>query len=114
MFKNIQKYLLINHPLLWNLKIVPVSAFLILFNIIFILLGYLNGAIDFTETDNDYSRNDNDDIIIFFSMMISILTAIVWLVYYLKNNALKSYYPKNNFSLFKEWLLILVVCFLNS
>jgi hypothetical protein len=114
MFKNIQKYLLINHPLLWNLKIVPVSAFLILFNIIFILLGYLNGAIDFTETDNDYSRNDNDDIIIFFSVMISILTAIVWLVYYLKNNALKSYYPKNNFSLFKEWLLILVVCFLNS
>jgi uncharacterized membrane protein len=114
MFKNIQKYLLINHPLLWNLKIVPVSVFLILFNIIFILLGYLNGAIDFTETDNDYSRNDNDDIIIFFSVMISILTAIVWLVYYLKNNALKSYYPKNNFSLFKEWLLILVVCFLNS
>jgi len=114
MFKNIQKYLLINHPLLWNLKIVPVSFFLILFNILFFVLGYLNGAINFTETDDNYSSNDIDGIIIFLSVLMSILGIIIWLVNYFKNNALKSFYPKNNFSLFKEWLLILLICILNS
>lgn len=114
MFKNIQKYLIINHPLLWNLKIVPVSFYLILLNIIFLVLGYMNGAINFTETDDDYSRDDIDGIIIFFSVLLSILGIIIWLVNYFKNNALKSFYPKNNFSLFKEWLIILLICFLNS
>lgn len=114
MFKNIQKYLLINHPLLWNLKIVPVSFYLILLNILFFVIGYRNGAINFMETDDNYSRNDSDGIIIFFSVLLSVLGIILWLVNYFKNNALKSFYPKNNFSLYKEWLLILLVCLLNS
>ena len=114
MFKNIQKYLLINHPLLWNLKIVPVSFYLILLNIIFFVLGYTNGAINFKDTDDNYSSNFIDGIIIFLSVLMSILGIIIWLVNYFKNNGLKSFYPKNNFSLFKEWLLILLICFLNS
>ena len=114
MFKNIQKQLLINHPLAWNLKIVPVSFYLILLNILFFVLGYMNGTINFAETDDNYSRNDTDGIIIFFSVLMTILGIIIWLVNYFKNNALKSFYPKNNFSLYKEWLLIFLICFLNS
>lgn len=114
MFKNIQKYLLINQPLLWNLKIVPFSFFLITLNILFLIIGYFNGAINFLETNDDYSRNDNDGITVFFSVLLSIIGLIIWLVFYFKNNSLKSFYPKNNFSLFKEWLLILLICFLNS
>ncbi|WP_395062285.1 hypothetical protein [Flavobacterium sp.] len=113
MFKNIQKYLLINQPLLWNLKIVPASLILLSIDIIFFILGYLNGSIDFHETNDSYGSNTNEGIIIFFSVLVSILSTIIWIVYYFKNNALKSFYPKNNFSLFKEWLLILLICFLN-
>ncbi|MBY0487441.1 MAG: hypothetical protein K2P85_09690, partial [Flavobacteriaceae bacterium] len=73
MFKNIQKYLLINQPLLWNLKIVPFSFFLITLNILFLIIGYFNGAINFLETNDDYSRNDNDGITVFFSVLLSII-----------------------------------------
>jgi hypothetical protein len=109
MFKKTQNYLLINHPLLWNIKVVPLAIFLILCNIIFFILGYVNGAIDFTETNTRF-RSDVDDIVIFFSITIMILTLIIWLVNYFKNNAFKSYYPKNNFSIFKEWIITLIVC----
>ena len=86
MFKKIQKYLLINHPLLWNLKIVPISVFLILTNIIFFVLGFLNGGIDFSESQNNYASNSNDEIITFFSVLVCIVTLIIWVIYYLKNN----------------------------
>ena len=114
MFKNIQKYLLINHPLLWNLKIVPLSCILIVLNLIFFVIGYTNGAINFMETNDNYTYHKGDGFTIFFSILISLLVIILWLINYLKNNALKSFYPKNSFSLYKEWLLILLICFLNS
>ena len=114
MFKKIQKYLLINHPLLWNLKIVPVSVFLILTNIIFFILGFLNGGIDFTNSSSNYDYENADGIICFFSILVSIIALIIWLIYYVKNNPFKSYYPKNNFSLFKEWALIFTICILLS
>ena len=99
MFKKIQKYLLINQPLLWNLKIIPLTAFLVLFNIIYFILGYFNGALDFNDTDDNYRYDANEGIILFLGALIAILTAIVWAVYYLKNNALKSNYPKTKYSL---------------
>ena len=112
MFKNIQKYLLINQPLLWNLKIVPVAFYMAIFHIIFFILGYINGAINFTESEDHYDYNQNQGIIIFFSVLVSILTLVLWLVFYFKNNSLKSFYPKTKFSLFKEWGLIFVICLL--
>ncbi len=113
MFKNIQKYLLINQPLLWNLKIVPITFLLILFHILFFIIGYLNGELNFLETERNYG-SDNEAITIFFGILSSIIILILWIVYYFKNNAFKSLYPKNNFSLFKEWLLILAISLLLS
>lgn len=110
MFKKTQKYLLLNHPLLWNTKMAPASFILLTFHLIFFVIGYINGTIDFSDTSQNY--NSNDDVVIGFSMLISILSVIVWIVYYFKNNAFKSYYPKSNFALLKEWLLILLICFL--
>lgn len=112
MFKNIQKYLLINQPLLWNLKIVPLTVFAIIFHLVFFILGYYNGGLNFTENENSYSFNAGEGTLIFFSVLLSILSLILWVVFYFKNNALKSFYPKNNFSLFKEWLLIVFSCLL--
>lgn len=112
MFKNIQKYLLLNYPLLWNTKIVPLTIIVSIFHIIFFIIGYINGGLDFTETGNDYRSNDFDAIVTFFSVMISIILVIIWLVFYFKNNSFKSYYPKRRLSLFKEWAIIFTGCFL--
>jgi len=112
MFKKIQKYLLIHHPLLWNTKIVPLTVIAILLHIIYFILGYADGAIDFTYISSYYDLHENEKIIIVFSGLTSALTLVIWLVYYFKNNAFKSFYPKKTMSLYKEWLLILFGCFL--
>ena len=119
MFKKIQNHLLIKHPLLWNIKIVPLTFYSILFHIIFFIIGYNRGDINFTETDNNYSYDSGEGTLIFFSVLISILALILWCVYYFKNNSLKSFYPKNNLSIFKEWIILffgslLIVTFLVS
>src|SRR5688572_11959070 len=106
MFKKTQKYLLLNHPLLWNTKVVPLTCFSLLVHVIFLIVGYINGALNFNETDQNYSSGSKD-IILFFGVLISFLSVVIWLVYYFKNNAFKAFYPKSNFALFREWLLIL-------
>ena len=112
MFKNIQKYLLLNHPLLWNTKIVPMTILLLIINLIFFAFGFNNGKIDFKETNNSYSYNQTEPVLVFVGVLISLIIIILWLVFYLKNNAFKSFYPKNNSSLFKEWLIIFSVIFM--
>lgn len=110
MFKRIQKYLLINQPMIWNIKLVPMICFLSFVHIVFYIIGYVNGELDFNETERHY--NDNDiGIMFFFSILIAILTLILWLVYYFKNNGFKSFYPRNNLSLFKEWSALLLISF---
>lgn len=111
MFKKTQKYLLINQPLLWNTKVVPVTCFLLFAHIIFFIIGFFSGNLNFTETENHYSTN-NTDVVAFFSVLIAILALILWLVYYFKNNAFKSFYPKSTWSLFKEWLILVFVSML--
>lgn len=113
MFKNSQKYLLINHPILWNTKVVPATVILLVLNLIFFLLGLSEGKLDFNETENDYSFGI-EGTVIFFGVLISIVFVVVWLVYYLKNNSFKSFYPKSNFSLFKEWLILFAISFLTT
>lgn len=111
MIKKVQNYLLHNHPLVWNTKIVPISCIAIVMHLLFFGLGYYNGALDFTETEDNYSSRAHD-LVLFFSALFSILTAIIWLVFYLKNNAFKAFYPKTKYSLFKEWGLIFIISFM--
>lgn len=115
MFKNIQKNLLLKNPLLWNSKVIPFAIFGIILHIIFFVLGFIQGKINFGE-EYTYSHNlfNTEQIIIFTSILISFFTTIIWLVLYARNNAFKSFYPKNNFSLFKEWLLILTFFVINT
>jgi len=114
MFKNIQDKLLISNPLLWNLKIVPFAFIALCFHIIFFAIGYISGEVDFSEKNyQNYDSGITTGIIVFFSIVVSILVFIIWLVLYSRNNAFKSFYPKNNFSLFKEFLYILLFCALN-
>ena len=96
MFKNIQKYLLIHYPLLWNTKIIPLVFYAILIHIVFFIIGFANGAIDFTETETNYRYNSNDGTFGFLCVLVTLLSIIIWVVSYFKNNALKSFYSKNN------------------
>jgi hypothetical protein len=106
MFKKIQKYLLLNYPILWNTKVVPVGLIVIGCNILFFFSGFISGSIDFQDT---YSNSENHVILFLITGLTSVLTLIVWLVYYLKNNGFKSFYPKNKNSLYGEWLITFIL-----
>lgn len=114
MFKNIQKNLLLNHPLLWNSKIIIFGTLALFFHVVFFLLGYSKGEIDFTDPNDYYDYGTDNITTIFVSVLITVLMFIIWLVYYSRNNAFKSFYPKKTLSLYKEWLLILLFCTLNA
>lgn len=112
MLKNIQNNLLLRHPLLWNTRFIPALAAMVIIHILFFAIGLADGTVDFTQ-DWNYRYNDTSVTVAFFSVFIAILALILWLVYYFRNNAYKSFYPKTNMSLFKEWLIIAVLCILN-
>ena len=112
MFKNIQKYLLVNRPLLWNIRIVPALATLVLLHVIFFLIGYASGKIDFTD-ESEYHDNIYNYITVFFSVLVSVLFFVVWFVFYLRNNAYKSFYRIKTKYLYVEWLLIFVISAMN-
>jgi hypothetical protein len=111
MIKKVQNYLLHNYPLVWNTKIVPIACIIIPMHLLFFVIGYYNGALDFTETEDNYSSRAHD-MVIFFSVLVTILATILWLVFYLKNNAFKAFYPKTKYSLVKEWGLTLIISFM--
>lgn len=105
MFKDIQKKILLNYPLLWNTKFVPMVAIGLLLHLIFFGLGYLDGTIDFSNRNN----LDIEVTCILFGVLLVIIIIILWLINYFKNNSLKSFYSKSKYSLFYEWLQIFVV-----
>ena len=108
MFKNIQKQLLLQYPLLWNTRFIPMACIGFLINLLYFFVGYADGAITFKE--RYYSTLD----FTFFSFcfLISLIILIVWLVTYFKNNSFKSFYPKSKNALFFEWIQILGIVFL--
>lgn len=110
MLKKIQQYLLLNHPLLWNIRIVPILSITIVINLLSLFIGYNSTKISFNST---YSYSDYADqfSIYFLISIICIITAIIWLIFYSKNSALRAFYPQNSRKLYTEWLLIVVIVF---
>jgi hypothetical protein len=113
MFKKTQDYLLLHRPLLWNLKIVPMAAIMVVIHILFFIAGYADGAVDFSEHNESYYFDWTEGFATITGVFISILLTLIWLVFYFRNNAFKSYYPKSNSALYREWLLIFVICIVN-
>lgn len=113
MFKNIQHKLLLRYPLLWNTRIVPVAAAGLLINILFFIWGYNHGAVDFGAENSMFYVDPTPAVVIMLSIVLSVLIAILWLVFYLRNNAFKSYYPLKGNALYKEWLLLVLACVMN-
>ena len=106
MLKKIQNYLLINYPIVWNTKFIPMGITVIIFNIFFFFFGFFSDSIDFTDY---YNTSTSVELFKPISCLISILILIIWLIFYFKNNGLKSFYPKNTKKLYLEWLLTFIL-----
>jgi len=106
MYQSLQKKLLLKYPLIWNTKFVQMFIFGILLHLVLFGLGYLDGTIDFSNQNNIAIEVTS----ILFGILVIILVLIIWLVFYFKNNALKSFYQKSKYSLFYEFFQILIIC----
>ena len=113
MFKNFNHRFVYKYPLIWNTKIIPFILFSLIIHILFFIVGYQNSIVKSVQFHNYYNQQDNALTINLFAVLISTLVFIIWCVLYFRNNAFKAFYPKNNVAIFKEWLLILVVCFVS-
>ncbi|NDV68233.1 YfhO family protein [Dysgonomonas sp. 25] len=111
MINKIQRYLLENYPLLWNIRLFPVMLIIVVANVMFFLFGYWSTNTVF-DSSYYYSFLDGDGIFLlyFSSIFIGVLVFVGWLVFYMRNNAFRIYYPRTTLQLYAEWLLIFVIC----
>lgn len=107
MFKNIQQYLLINHPIIWNIRIVPILLTVILSQVIFFLLGYM-----LTDNSPQYDSFISGIYYLLYagSLLVGTLLLIFWLMRYNRNNGLRAFYPFTTLQLYLEWVCIFIVC----
>ncbi|MES2882675.1 MAG: hypothetical protein V4676_11040, partial [Bacteroidota bacterium] len=106
--KKINNYLLTHHPLLWNTRIVWVLLCNVVLHLLFFLAGL--ASISAKTISSFYGVwSVGGGSLITFSVLCSLLVIIVWLVFYLRNNAFKHFYRIGKWYLAKEFLLILIV-----
>lgn len=108
MFKKLNSKLLSQYPLLWNTKLLYVIPAAIVIHVLF----YLGGFFTPVELEDlyEYWIYDESGTVV-FSVLISLLIIILWLVFYLRNNPFKSFYTVSRSYLFLEFLLISLVFF---
>lgn len=104
MFHKIQKYLLLHHPLIWNIRLVPMALILLLMNILIGITGYRATHVIFKYTHDNYIKNIESFYPV--CILISVILLIGWLVIYNRNNAFKTFYPRKPRQVYFEWLLI--------
>jgi hypothetical protein len=110
MLKSINQYLLVNYPLLWNTRFFNVLLFAIIGHIIFFIIGQISvhSIRDFYEHD-EYSELFESAVVGLYSTLVIVLFFITWLIYYLRNNPFKSFYPVTKTYLIKEFFIILFI-----
>jgi len=99
--------ILANYPLIWNTRFYLMLPVLAILYCLSFLLGYFK-RYSFTNIYHD--RIEPEAGMFVFVILLSLLLSILWLVYYLRNNGLKSYYPTTTGKLFAEYLIILFTC----
>jgi hypothetical protein len=112
MLKKINNYLLVNYPLLWNTKVFIVLGVSILAHIVFFLIGYAS----FFNIRQIYMEQEMYAFFAKFQVMmyitlVIVLAILIWLIFYLRNNAFKNFYPISVNYLRKEFLIVWFILF---
>lgn len=108
MFNRINQYLLTHYPLIWNLRLPWILSVILLIHLFFGLSGYL--SLDYSSLQKHYSISSiNGGQVYTLSILFSLLVIVGWLLFYLRNNAYKSFYAIGRKYLAIEFALIVLV-----
>lgn len=107
-------YLIENHPTVWNTKLVWMLSITIILHILFFLFGIL--VLSNPESLQERSAYSIffENGTVFFSIMVSIVLIVVWLISMFKNNGFKNFYPTRRIDLFKQFLIYFVIIFCST
>ncbi len=110
MIQRINNYLLTHYPLLWNTRLLWVAIVNISLHLLFLLAGISSisaGSIaDYYSVGRVGGGNQYT-----LSILCGLVVLIIWCVFYLRNNAFKSYYRIGKWYLAKEFAIIFLVVF---
>lgn len=112
MIKKINQYLLENHSLIWNIRLVWMLVILTAMHLLSFLLGFFSFSSIVELHDDNLFEKYLFNGYVWIGILVSILIFILWFNQYFKQNAFKSLFPKSNWSLYKEFLFIILISFL--
>jgi hypothetical protein len=106
--------LLESFPNVWNTKLVWMLCIAFSIHVLFFILGFMS-LIDPTtmherSVDSLFFRNGG----MLFSLIISILMLVLWLIHLFKNNAFKAFYPTRKSDLFIQFVSFFIIIFFST
>jgi len=111
----INKYLLEHYPLIWNTRLFWMILINIFAHLLFFIMGYFAvGSMEDLKLRYSLSDYFSGTSVIFYNYLISILMILVWVIYYLRNNAFKNFYKLQPLALFKEFCIIIFILFISA
>lgn len=110
----IMSTLISKYPLLWNTRFPIAFSILLLTNVLYFLFGMgMHGELVFNSNFYDIESLFFESGLLFLTIVFNLLFVILWLLFYLRNNAFKANYPISPLRLIQEFILVLVIIFLN-
>ena len=111
---HINQYLLEKYPNIWNTRITWMLLLGFAIHIIFFFIRFVSHSspetLQHTNAESDYFTSG----LIFVHVIISVLMLVGWLVFMLKNNAFKSFYPSSGRKLFLEFFQYFIIAFVST
>lgn len=111
----INKYLLEHYPLVWNTRLLWMLLINVFTHLLFFIMGYFAvGSMEDLKLKYSLDSYFSGTSVILYNYLISILTILVWIIFYLRNNAFKNFYKLQRLALFKEFCIIIVILFISA
>ncbi|WP_218597910.1 hypothetical protein [Polaribacter sp. NJDZ03] len=111
----INKYLLEHYPLIWNTRLVWMLGVNIIIHLLFFLIGFctVNDLSDLKEhhkLDDFFYITSN----VYYNVLISIFILLIWIIFYLRNNAFKNLYSIKKGMIFQQFCIVFLIILIST
>lgn len=111
----INKHLLEYYPLIWNTRLVWMIGVNIIVHLLFFVIGFssVSGLEDLKE-HSSLNAFFFDTSNVYYNVLISIFILLIWIIFYLRNNAFKNLYSIKKGMLFQQFCIIFLIFMIST